>query len=172
MRRHIPAWLWLNFWLNMKQKSFLSHRIRQITFSFSFFQNGFKVQLLRGLTVDQCVEKISQVLGDNLLSKATVMDNKYKETKVMSWGVLGHIKHLRCTREGITLQTFYGNRPFHLRKTRERMSDDSQMFWALFAGGNKMKIWEFFFSLRERKLEQLETFCCSWCQDAVPCRGE
>ena len=30
MRRHFPAWLWLNFWLNSKEKSLLSHRIRQI----------------------------------------------------------------------------------------------------------------------------------------------
>ena len=30
MCRHIPAWLWLNFWLNTKQRSLLSHRIRKI----------------------------------------------------------------------------------------------------------------------------------------------
>ena len=30
MRHHIPAWLWLNFWLNRKQKLLLSHHICQI----------------------------------------------------------------------------------------------------------------------------------------------
>ena len=39
---NFPAWLWLNFWLNTKQKSFLSHHIRQIWLHVSFpsFQNS------------------------------------------------------------------------------------------------------------------------------------
>ena len=42
MRCHIPTWLWLNFWLNTKQKSLLSHRICQIWLpvTFSCFQNS------------------------------------------------------------------------------------------------------------------------------------
>ena len=42
MRRHIPAWLWLNFWLNTKQNSLLSYRIRQIWLpvTFSCFQKS------------------------------------------------------------------------------------------------------------------------------------
>ena len=39
---HIPAWLWLNFWIKTKQKSLLSHRIRQIWLpvTYSCFQNS------------------------------------------------------------------------------------------------------------------------------------
>ena len=39
---NFPAWLGLNFWLNTKQKSLLSHRIRQIWLpvTFSYFQNS------------------------------------------------------------------------------------------------------------------------------------
>ena len=42
MRRHIPACSWLNFWLNTKQKSLLSHCIRQIWLPMTFycFQNS------------------------------------------------------------------------------------------------------------------------------------
>ena len=37
MRRHIPAWLWLYFWLNTKHKSLLRHRIRQFWLLVTFF---------------------------------------------------------------------------------------------------------------------------------------
>ena len=46
MRLHIPAWLWMNFWLNMKQKSLLSHRFRRPRAIRSVWKIGLTVGML------------------------------------------------------------------------------------------------------------------------------